>query len=296
MLRDDNAPDLPRQALVAAEAIRARWGRTPRAGLVLGTGLDGLSSLVTDEAIIPYSDIPGFPRSTALGHAGRLICGQLGETDVVVMDGRSHFYEGYSLADLSLPVYAMRALGIQLLVLSNASGGLNPAYASGDVVVIDDHIDLMFWNPAAVDLAASHACQQSLAAACDRAGRLELATPAGRAIGQYDRALVDRAVQIARHRDFVAHRGVYIAVTGPNYETRAEYRFLRKIGGDVVGMSTVPEVIAATRCGVRTLALSTVTNVACPDRKHIVLAEDVVDAAQQAEPKLREIVLEIVNG
>jgi purine-nucleoside phosphorylase len=294
MPRENETLGLSRRTRAAADAIRGRWERAPKAGIVLGTGLHGLASLVAAEAVIPYVDIPGFPRSTALGHAGRLICGRLEETDVVMMDGRSHLYEGYTPADLSLPVYAMKALGIQLLVLSNASGGLNPAYASGDVVVIEDHIDLMFRTPPAGLGDSSPGDRHGFA--CDRGRQFEFAAATRATGGPYDPTLVERAVRIARTRDFVAHRGVYVGVTGPNYETRAEYRFLRKIGGDIVGMSTVPEAVAAAHCGLRTLALSTVTNVASPDRKHVTLAQDVVDAAQRAEPKLRGILLDVLNG
>jgi purine-nucleoside phosphorylase len=288
--------DLPPQAVVAADVIRRRWNRRPSAGLVLGTGLHGLATLVSRETVIAYDDIPSFPKSTALGHAGRLICGRLNGNDVVVMDGRCHFYEGYALADLVLPIYAMRALGVRLLVLSNASGGLNPAYASGDVVVIEEHLNLMFWDSMAAGQASLRADRESMLAGGDRRNHLARSARQEPLLRPYDPALVERAVQIARRGDFVAHRGVYVGVTGPNYETRAEYRFLRTIGGDIVGMSTVPEAIAAAKCGLQTLALSTVTNVARPDRKHVVLAEDVVQAAQSAEPKLRAIVLETLSG
>jgi purine-nucleoside phosphorylase len=291
-------PGLPQAAIAAAETIRRQWNRQPAAGLVLGTGLGDLSATVTAEASIPYGDIPGFPRCTALGHAGRLVCGRINGKDVILMDGRCHGYEGYTLDQLQLPVLTMRALGARLLVLSNASGGLNPNFASGDIVVIDDHIDLMFWRRRAHCGRIPEDCVVADPApdVGQRPPRWPLAEP-GHPIGNiYDSGLSARAMAVSRKCDFVAHRGVYVGVTGPNYETRAEYRFLREAGGDVVGMSTIPEAIAAWTCGMRTLALSTVTNVACPDRTHIVFAEDVVGAAQRAQPHVGEIVLDVISN
>jgi len=256
---------------------RAGPGR-PEAALVLGTGLHQLTSLVQAEAVIPYADIPHFPRSTAVGHCGRLVCGRYGERSVIVMDGRCHGYEGYSPSELALPVLSMRALGAQRLILSNASGGLNPKFASGDVVVVADHINLLFLKPAQMGLPPS-------ALAWDRPGY----TP------MYDAILIEQALDIARCENFAAHRGVYVAMTGPNYETRAEYRFLRRIGGDVVGMSTVPEAVAASACGLRTLALSIVTNVARPDCPEVVLAVDVIRAAERAESHVRKIMAAVVS-
>ena len=267
----------------AAAAIRRRWAGQPRAALVLGTGLHHLSSLIRAEAAIPYTDVPHFPRSTALGHCGQLVCGWFGGQIVVAMDGRCHGYEGYPLAALLLPVLAIRELGVELLILSNASGGLNPDYASGDVVVVSDHINLMFWKRPpwpATD-------QRGVAGMADACGRQPSAPV-------YDRGLIDQALEISRRERFAAHRGVYVGVTGPNYETRAEYRFLRQIGADVVGMSTVPEAVAAARCGLRTLALSIVTNVARPDCPEVVRAEDVVRAAERAEPHVRKIMAQVV--
>ena len=269
---------------VAAAAIRRRWDGRPAAALVLGTGLHQVSGLIQAEARIPYADVPHFPRSTALGHCGQLVCGRLGERSVIAMDGRCHGYEGYSLGELTLPVFAVRALGVELLILSNASGGLNPKLASGDVVVVADHVNLMFRSPAASSLGPPAAGREAVCVA-DRAPR---------SAGHYDAALIEQALAIARRENFVAHRGVYVGMTGPNYETRAEYRFLRHIGGDVVGMSTVPEVVAASRCGLRTLALSIVTNVARPDSPEVVRAEDVVQAAERAEPHVRKIMLQVV--
>ena len=260
----------------AAADIRKRWAGSPRVGIILGTGLGNLAQFIDQEAVLDYASIPHFLRSTALGHKGQLVCGTLGGAKVVTMEGRFHAYEGYPLAQITLPVRVMKALGVELLVISNASGGLNPNYQAGDVVVIDDHINLMGGNPL-------------VGINDERLGPRfpDMSRP-------YDPVLVDRALEVARRENFLAHRGVYVALSGPNYETRAEYRFLRRIGGDVVGMSSVPEAIVAAHAGLRVLALSTVTNVCCPDALGTVEGEDVVAVATGAEHKVRKIVLSIL--
>jgi len=302
---ENEAIDLPSEALEAADAIRRRWSCAPRAGLILGTGLGNLAGHITPDEIVAYEEIPHFPRSTALSHRGQLVCGRLAGTPVVAMEGRCHRYEGYSLARLTHPVYTMRALGIDLLILSNASGGLNPQYGSGDVMVLEDHIDLMFWRqPSEIAGQTGETRDQRLDTRDQMAdGRRVRSTVedvgvllSRRSVVPYEPVLIEQAMAVARRENFVAHRGVYVGMTGPNYETRAEYRFLRKIGGDVVGMSTVPEALAAARCGIRTLALSTVTNVARPDVPQVVLAQHVVRAAEMAEPNVRKIVLDVIAG
>lgn len=257
---------------VAAATVRQCWDAAPRVGIILGTGLSHFAERIAVEARIGYDAIPHFPRSTALGHTGRLICGTLRNAPVVAMDGRFHLYEGYSPHQVTLPVRVMHRLGVKLLIVSNASGGLNPRYRSGDIMVIDDHLNLMFANPLAgqsVDRLASH-------------------SPAHRHL--YDRDLIEQALEIARRENFVAHRGTYVAMTGPSYETRAEYRFLRQLGGDVVGMSTVPEVIVAAELGLRVLAISTVTNLCQPDAIQASSGEEVVAMATAAEAKVCKII------
>jgi purine-nucleoside phosphorylase len=246
-------------------------------GIILGTGLGGFAKQVDAEAVIGYETIPHFPRATALGHRGQFVCGTIGGLGVVTMEGRFHLYEGYTAAQITLPVRVMKALGIELLIISNASGGMNPKFRTGDVLIIDDHINLMGANP--------------------------LVGPNNDALGPrfpdlsrpYDPELIERALAIAVRENIVAHRGVYVAVSGPNYETRAEYRFLRMIGGDVVGMSTVPEVIVAAHCGLRVLAISTITNVAQPDDPQATDGHAVIDVAARAEEKVRKIVLGILQ-
>ncbi len=260
----------------SADWIRQRWPRRPTAAIILGTGLGALAEHVEQEATFAYSEIPHFIRPTALSHQGRLVCGKLGGAQVLAFEGRCHLYEGRTQADVTHPVFTARGLGAEMLIASNASGGVNPLYAIGDIVVVDDHIDLMWQAPASSGAAWNPR-------AISRTGPL------------YDEQLRDAALAIARRGAFVAHRGVYVAVTGPNYETRAEYRCFRRLGGDVVGMSTAPEACAAAGLGMRVLALSTVTNMARPDAPHVVAAEDVVAAANAAEPHLRKIVTEIVR-
>lgn len=248
------------------------WPTRPVAGIILGTGMGRIAGKIDIEAEIDYENLPHFPSSTALGHRGRLLCGTLASVPIVAMDGRPHVYEGNPLSAIATPVRVFKALGAELLVLSNASGGLNPQFASGDLMVIDDHINLMFGSPLAGP---------------------SIRDPESRLLGMgrpYDPRLIDRALAVARRENFVAHRGVYVAMTGPNYETRAEYRFLRRIGADVVGMSTVPEAIVAADCGLRVFAVSTVTNIARPDAPEVIQAEDVLHDAEAAAPNVGKMV------
>jgi purine-nucleoside phosphorylase len=260
----------------AADVIHAHWGGQPCAGIILGTGLGSLADQIQTEATLDYAAVPHFPQSTAIGHAGKLVCGILQGVPVVAMEGRFHAYEGYSQRQITFPVRVMRALGAEMLVVSNACGGMNPLYSLGDIVVIDDHINLMNDNP--------------------------LVGPNDDCLGPrfpdmsrpYDPVLARRALEIARRENFVAHRGVYAGVTGPNLETRAEYRFLRTIGADVVGMSTVPEVIVAVHGGMRVLGLSIVTDLCFPDALKPGNIEEILATAAEAEPKLRKIVLGVL--
>jgi purine-nucleoside phosphorylase len=266
------------RVVAAVEAVRRQWSCPASAAVILGTGLGELADEVAAAATISYGEIPSFPRSTALAHRGRLVCGELGGKPIVLMQGRCHLYEGYSLADLTFPVRVLAALGVKTLVVTNAAGGLNPDFTAGDIMLIDDHVNLM-------NLWGRHSCLP-----CNEGGNECL--PHARL---YDRELADAAVRTARSHDFPLQRGTYVAVTGPSYETRAEYRAFRRIGGDCVGMSTVPEVLAAAACGLRVLGLSTVTNVACPDAPKVVSAEEVVEVARVARPRVRAIVQAVVG-
>lgn len=268
--------ELAAQINEAVQVIRNDWTGQPRVGIILGTGLGGLSGQIATEAEFDYEAIPHFPRSTSISHTGKLACGRLQGMTVVAMEGRFHAYEGYSQRQITFPVRVMKALGAGLLIVSNACGGMNPKYARGDIMVIEDHINLMNDNP--------------LIGVNDEA----LGPRFPDMIEPYDRNLVDRALAIARREDFVAHKGVYVAVTGPNLETRAEYRFLRAIGADVVGMSTVPEVVVAAHAGMRVLGLSIVTDMCLPDALEPVNIDEILAVAAKAEPNLRKIVLGIL--
>lgn len=271
--------DYPNAVRLARDEICRRWPCEPRAAVALGTGLGALTRHLQCEATIPLCALAGFPQTTAPGHSGRIVCGRLGGVPLLVFDGRYHLYEGHPVDLITLPARVAHACGAPMLIVSNASGGLNPHYARGDVVVIDDQISFM-----------RRGLPTSTPASAGTSDR-----PARTGTTPYDEPLVLHALQVARRHNFVAHRGVYVGVTGPNYETRAEYRFLRWIGGDVVGMSTVSEVIVAHALGMRVLGLSVVTNVASPDAPQVVDAAEVIDAAAHAEPHIRQIVADAVG-
>jgi purine-nucleoside phosphorylase len=269
--------ELANQLQQAAEAIRTQWSGKPKVGIILGTGLGSVAEQIETETKLEYSAIPHFPRSTSIGHAGQLVCGKLQGVPVVAMEGRFHAYEGYSYKQVTFPVRVMKALGAEMLIVSNACGGLNPQFGLGHIMVIDDHINLMNGNPL-------------IGVNDDSLGPRfpDMCHP-------YDPVLIDRALEIARRENFAAHKGVYAAVTGPNLETRAEYRFLRTIGSDVVGMSTVPEVLVAVHAGLRVLGLSVITDMCMPDALKPAAIEDILAVAATAEPKLRAIVLGILD-
>lgn len=262
----------------ATEAIRRQWNGRPRVGLILGTGLGSVAEVIETEASISYESIPHFPQTTIHSHAGRLVCGRLAGVAVAAMEGRFHAYEGYSQKQITFPVRVMRALGAEILIVSNASGGMNPQYATGDIMVIEDHINLMHGNP----LVGPN--DENLGPRFP-----DMSAP-------YDRDLMAAALAVARREDIVAHKGVYVAVTGPNLETRAEYRFLRAIGADAVGMSTVPEVIVAVHAGMRVLGLSVVTDMCLPDALQPTTLEHILAVAAEAEPKLRKLVVGVLAG
>ncbi|MDX1962390.1 MAG: purine-nucleoside phosphorylase [Pirellulales bacterium] len=261
----------------AVRFIRSHWNHPPQAGIILGTGLGSLVEQIQIEASIEYTDIPHFPQSTATSHRGRLVCGKLCGLSVLAMEGRFHMYEGYPLKQITLPVRVMQALGAELLVVSNAVGGMNPFYGLGHIMVIDDHINLMGGNPL-------------IGINDERLGPRfpDMSQP-------YDHALNEVALEVARKNNIIAHRGVLVAVSGPNLETRAEYRFLRQIGADVVGMSTVPEVIVAAHCGLRTVGFSIITDMCFPDCLEVADVPKIIATAHAAEPKLRALVLGVLE-
>ncbi len=265
-------PGIGERAHAAAAFLRSQGMGTPAAGLILGSGLDQLADAVESQITIPYADIPGFPVSTVGFHSGQLIYGRLAEREVVVMRGRVHYYEGYSMQEVTFPVRVMRALGAGALIVTSAVGGLHPLYKEGDLVAVVDHINLMGDNP----LIGPNED--------DLGPRFpDMSEP-------YDRGLIELAVGAALRKGITLHRGILVAVAGPNLETRAEYRFLRMIGADVVGMSLVPENLVAVHGGMRVLALCAVTDMCLPDALQPANVEKIIATAKRAQPHLNTIV------
>ncbi|MBK6456740.1 MAG: purine-nucleoside phosphorylase [Gemmatimonadetes bacterium] len=261
----------------AAAAVRGRFTRTPDVAIVLGTGLGGLAKAIEVEQSIEYGDIPGFPLSTVESHAGRLLCGTLAGQSVIAMQGRFHRYEGYSLQQVTFPVRVLRALGARTLVVSNACGGMHPLWEAGDLMLIADHINLLGDNPL-------------LGRNDDRLGPRfpDMSQP-------YDPALRELARAEARRQGITLREGVYVAVTGPNLETRAEYRMLRAMGADVVGMSTVPEVIVAVHGGMRVLGVSIITDLCLPDALEPASLDTIIGVAARAEPHLTSLITGVLE-
>ncbi len=262
------------QAAVAA--IRKRSALKPEAAIILGTGLGGLATEMKVETTIPYGEIPGFPLSTVESHSGRLLLGTLGGKRVVAMQGRFHRYEGYTLRQVTFPVRVLHALGAPTLIVSNACGGMNPLWAPGDLMLISDHINLLGDNPL-------------IGPNDDRLGPRfpDMSEP-------YDAELRALARQVALKNGVVLREGVYVAVTGPCLETRAEYRMLRGMGADVVGMSTVPEVIVAVQEGMRALGISIITDQCLPDALEPANIEKIIAVAGRAEPLLTRLVTRVL--
>lgn len=261
----------------ARDAVRRHTDLSPRAGIVLGTGLGGLAEMVDVEVAVPYGEIPGVPEPTVESHAGRLLLGTLEGTPVAVMQGRFHRYEGYSLQEVTFPIRVLHALGARTLVVSNVSGGMNPLWPVGDLVLIDDHINLLGDSP----LVGPNE---------DELGPRfpDMSEP-------YDQGLQALAGQVALELGIPLHRGVYVAVPGPQLETRAEYRMLRMLGADIVGMSTVPEVIVARHMDMRVLGLSIITDACLPDALEAVDVSRIIAAASAAEPDLTRVIAGVVG-
>jgi purine-nucleoside phosphorylase len=244
--------------------------------IVLGTGLGGLAEEIEAETVIPYEEIPDFPVPTVESHSGRMLLGHLSGQPVVAMQGRFHRYEGYSFQQVAFPVRVMRDLGAETLIVSNACGGMNPMWDVGDLMLIADHINLLGDNPL-------------IGPNLDELGPRfpDMSEP-------YDLGLQRLALDVAKDEKITLRRGVYVAVAGPNLETRAEYRFLRLIGADVVGMSTVPEVIVAVHGGMRVLGVSIITDSCLPDALKPASVEEIIRVAGEAEPKLTSLIKNVV--
>lgn len=261
----------------AVEAIRARADAAPDVAVILGTGLGGLAAEIDTSATISYEDIPGFPLSTVESHDGRLLFGTLGGKRVVAMQGRFHRYEGYTMQQIVFPVRVMHALGARTLIVSNACGGMHPLWKPAELMLLADHINLLGDSP--------------------------LVGPNDESLGPrfpdmsepYDSELRELARTVARELQIVLREGVYVAVSGPNLETRAEYRFLRGIGADVVGMSTVPEVIAAVHMSMRVLGISIITDACLPDALEPVDVSQIIATANAAEPSLTRLVTAVLE-
>ncbi len=261
----------------AVEFLRAKIEETPRIAVVLGSGLGGISEAVENKKTIPYSDISGFPVSTAPGHKGELIFGKLHGKPVVLMNGRFHYYEGYSMKEVTFPIRVFQLLGVEILIVTNAAGGLNPDFEVGVPMIITDHINLMGDNPLIgpnVDEWGPRFPDMSEA---------------------YDKDLVKLALDVAKELGIKVFQGIYVGLSGPNFETAAEYRMLRKLGADAVGMSTVPEVIVAKHGGLKVLGLSAITDMGDPDNLQPLTAEEVLENAKRAGRAMSKIISEVVR-
>lgn len=260
----------------AVKHLRSKTDHAPDFGIVLGTGLGELGDRIETTCSVPFDEVPGFVKSTAVSHQGNLIMGSLGGKPVMAMQGRVHFYEGYSMQEITLPIRVMRAMGCHSLVMSNAVGGMNPLMDPGDIVAVTDHINLMGDNPL-------------IGPNDDELGPRfpDMSQP-------YDRDYIGSVRQIALERNITLHRGIYVAVAGPNLETAAEYRFLRRIGADIVGMSLVPENLVAVHGGMRVLALSVITDRCLPDALEPADVSEIIAVANAAEPSLRTLITDFL--
>ncbi len=260
----------------AVEDIRRITDFSAEIGIILGTGLGSIAEHIDEVATVPYKDIKHFPESTVEFHAGRLIFGRLASKDVIAMQGRFHIYEGYTFQQVTFPVRVLGALGMETMIVSNASGGLNPQFELGEIVMITDHINLLGGNPL-------------IGQNDDSIGSRYLDM-----FDCYDKDLRDLAEDCASDEKIRLSKGVYAAVTGPNLETAAEYRMMRIMGADVVGMSTVPEVIAARHQGTRALGFSIVTDMGLPDAMTAVSVEEIIATAKKAEPNLSRLIEAVI--
>jgi purine-nucleoside phosphorylase len=259
-------------AIEANNFIRSKCSMKPEIGVILGTGLGDLSQKAKNKIDIPYTDIPGFKVVTAQGHSGKLSFGSVAGKDVVFMEGRFHFYEGYTLDQVTFPVRVMKELGVKTLFVTNAAGGLNPVFTKGDIVALTDHINFMGMNP--------------LVGKNDN----KLGPRYPDMIEPYSNDLITLAEQCALENKIKLQKGVYIGVTGPCLETRAEYRFMRQIGADLVGMSTVPEVIVAVHAGIKVFGLSCVTDACLPDVLEPVNIDEIIATAKKSGPVMDRLI------
>lgn len=266
-----------RQIDETSDYISELIGETPEFGIVLGSGLGKLANEIENPVIISYDELSHFPQTTVPGHSGRLIFGEIKDKKVLALCGRFHYYEGHDMSEVVYPIRVFGKLGIKKLILSNASGGVNPNYKVGDIMLIKDHINMMMQNPL-------------IGPNIDKYGPrfVDMHEP-------YDLKMLDKAEEIAKEQNMVIHKGTYVAVQGPTFETPAEYGMIRYIGGDAVGMSTVPEVIAAKHMNMRVFALSIITDLGSPDLSLAISHKDVLEAADKAIPRVVLIVRELIK-
>lgn len=256
--------------------IESKVDSQPEIGIILGTGLGGLVADIDISVELIYSSIPNFPVSTVESHAGKLIFGKIAGKDVIVMQGRFHYYEGYSMQEITFPIRIMKELGVKVLLISNASGGMNPQFSKGDLMILNDHINLLGSNPL-------------IGPNLDEYGTRfpDMSEP-------YSNRLIDLAEKVALENQLKVQKGTFVAVPGPNLETKAEYRFLRLCGADCVGMSTVPEDIVAVHSGIEVLGISVITDECFPDALQPVDVEEIIEVANKSEPKLTLLMREVI--
>ena len=270
------AKKIVRQLEEAVKFLKKKYATQPRIGIILGSGLGNFTSGIEVDESVAYEDIPHFPVSTVIGHKGQLIFGSVAGKPVVAMAGRFHYYEGYSPQDIVFPVRVMKLLGIETLLISNAAGAVNPEYKVGDLMVIRDHISFFTPNPLIGKNAEEFGPRFP-----------DMSAP-------YDADLIEKAKKIAADNNFILHEGVYAGVTGPTFETKAEYRLIKVVGGDVVGMSTVQETIVANHMGLPVFAVSVVTDLGIREENNIITHEEVLAAAKNAEPHLALLFTELI--
>lgn len=270
-------PELKKQIEDAVNYLKSRTKMIPDVGIILGTGLGALAHEIKAEIIIDYKDIPHFPLSTVESHKGKLIFGTLSGKNVIAMQGRFHYYEGYTMKQITFPVRVMKAMGIKVLCVSNIAGGMNSGYRRGDVMIISDHINMLGDNPL---IGKNHD---------DLGPRFpDMSEP-------YSKDLIKLANDIAKEEKINAHTGIYLAVSGPNLETKAEYRMFRNMGADVVGMSTIPEVIVAVHSGLKVFGMTVISDECFPDSLQAVSVDEIIKAAMDAEPKLTLIMKKVIE-
>lgn len=266
------------KAQEAAAFIRNRTNKTFKTGLILGSGLGNFISEVSIEVTIPYNEIPHFPLSTVEGHSGKLIAATIEDKPVLVLAGRFHFYEGYSAAEVTFPVRVLKLLGVENLLLSNASGAVNPDFQIGDLVMITDHISFAIANPLIGKNESFFGTRFP-----------DMSEP-------YSKELIALAREIGGRQNLLLKEGVYFGVTGPTFETRAEYRLIHRLGADMVGMSTVQETIVAVHAGIKVFGVSVITDIGIREEENTITHEEVLIAAKEAEPKMTALVKELVKA